>query len=1268
MSRSGGTEPPSFSSFPEPAPPPKRAPPPSFASFPTQSPPPPTAPKSKRPWARDFLEELGAEIGISEPRREQKRTSARRSRDADDLDDRTSTSHAKDKGKGRARDRDERKSRSSRDERDRHDRHSSRKDHRKERTSESQAKERDSRREDDRPNVRCTRGSRCCMRVLIRGSQRSQRNGSYQLAQSSTSALVSPDSTFATSAAVEVRRERPLFYESRKGDDLNIVYGGLHRGDVARYRRQGAGRVLGLNDGLRISRETAYTGRGVEIAPLNRYKTPRYVDPSSAKYLTDKNTKRVALLPRRPPPRQVLGESPGPPLPPPPPPEDVDAPFIAFLPEPSHSDKLSALEYEDGAEYRSIAGQIRESDLESDSEPEAGADVDGFANLGISGGESQDEYLKRRNLELDRALRENPRDVEGWLEFVEFQDEVAQRSFVGSSLSSKRALSQNERTSTAEIKLAILTRALAVEGNEGTERLLLAFLKAAAQVEDPKKVLERWKDTLREHPDLTGLWIEYVSWRQTSWVNFAVKDVVEVFEECLDVLMLAMLRESIGSEALEIIEGNAVYLFLRLCLMLRQAGYSERAFAAFQALVELNLCSPSRLELPSPDTPRRKWTDKVVDELEEFWDTEAPRVGEAGAKGWRNTAEDAFSSPEAPSGALVQTDSDAEARPFQKWATAERAASLDAALPARTTDSSLDDSDDPFRVVLFDDIRPFLFVVHSPESKLQLAYAFLTFLGLPFVPPDFPTSTPFTTDSFIHSELVERPSLVKRFWPPPLANLKPFDTFGGEAMEPERRSALGTPFQVPFHSTPSVVDQLFSAKAKGEWFAPIRKEDLEDIELEQAKNALGLLRTVVRDPFLNLDLFALEAAQSPKGAVKVAKQVLRDHRQDLLLWDGYARIERQRGKTADARQVYCTALSMYRSFKPEEQIDGPLLWRSWAEMEWEEGNVAIALKVLSAAAATDDRVDLASLAKSPDLRPSATELLRARQYYSTQLEAAFQPRATQSIVRNRNHLAYSAAVLALLTQGIDQAVEVLERHLFRLECTNALGSAEHEEVYMLYAKLLYRNSTRGAYKPGQLRDLLERAIKQYKNNTLFLSLFYHNELRMKIQNRIRKTLEDHVLKEKDVTSDGYLFAIFAELHLDVRSQNHWAVRNLFDRAVENPTTKSSPSIWTLYIDFEVRNGELSRAKSLIYRALRECPWCKEFYLRPFSPTLRSVYRSSELRDFHHLLLEKGIRVRIEVDPFLDGAVFSDAEMLEDNDDELGIGEEVLAERNKLMPY
>lgn len=57
---------------------------------------------------------------------------------------------------------------------------------------------------------------------------------------------------------------------------------------------------------------------------------------------------------------------------------------------------------------------------------------------------------------------------------------------------------------------------------------------------------------------------------------------------------------------------------------------------------------------------------------------------------------------------------------------------------------------------------------------------------------------------------------------------------------------------------------------------------------------------------------------------------------------------------------------------------------------------------------------------------------------------------------------------------------------------------------------------------------------------------------MKIQNRVRRTLEESVLSEKIATSEGWIFAIFSELNLDARSHSVWGVRNLFDRAVENP--------------------------------------------------------------------------------------------------------------------
>lgn len=213
---------------------------------------------------------------------------------------------------------------------------------------------------------------------------------------------------------------------------------------------------------------------------------------------------------------------------------------MPFDVEKSTAEKLANLEHEDGQDYRSIAGLVKASDLADEDEDDV------FGGLGIVGGESQDDYLKRRNLEFDRALRDDPTNVDLWIEFVDFQDEVSLSSFIGTA--TKRALSKAERTSTSEIKLSILDRALAVERNRASEPLLLAYLRAAAEVWDAKKVLNRWSETLRSHPTLTGLWIEYVSWRQTNWVNFGVREVIEVFEESFKVLGAAAEKEQINSE------------------------------------------------------------------------------------------------------------------------------------------------------------------------------------------------------------------------------------------------------------------------------------------------------------------------------------------------------------------------------------------------------------------------------------------------------------------------------------------------------------------------------------------------------------------------------------------------------------------------------------------------------------------------------------------------------------------------------------------------
>lgn len=75
-----------------------------------------------------------------------------------------------------------------------------------------------------------------------------------------------------------------------------------------------------------------------------------------------------------------------------------------------------------------------------------------------------------------------------------------------------------------------------------------------------------------------------------------------------------------------------------------------------------------------------------------------------------------------------------------------------------------------------------------------------------------------------------------------------------------------------------------------------------------------------------------------------------------MLWDGYARLERQRGKVAVARTVYATALraaigerSQKSSVRSEDESE---LVAGWAEMEFEHDEPR-ALAVLLIAAGVD---------------------------------------------------------------------------------------------------------------------------------------------------------------------------------------------------------------------------------------------------------------------------------------------------------------------------
>ena len=169
--------------------------------------------------------------------------------------------------------------------------------------------------------------------------------------------------------------------------------------------------------------------------------------------------------------------------------------------------------------------------------------------------------------------------------------------------------------------------------------------------------------------------------------------------------------------------------------------------------------------------------------------------------------------------------------PFEKWLEAEHHATTRNNLPGRATDLNAEDDEDPYRVTLFSDIQPFLFPVRSPEVRLQLVYAYFHFLGLPFTPPDVPSSSPSATDPHLRSALAYNETGRAAFWPPRSGQRRiPWQTVGGEPMDPESARPLQTPFSCPVKCWASERSSLFTRSSK--WFHDLDASELQHVDME----------------------------------------------------------------------------------------------------------------------------------------------------------------------------------------------------------------------------------------------------------------------------------------------------------------------------------------------------------------------------------------------------------------------------------------------------
>ncbi|KAI9487708.1 MAG: NRDE-2, necessary for RNA interference-domain-containing protein [Benjaminiella poitrasii] len=965
------------------------------------------------------------------------------------------------------------------------------------------------------------------------------------------------------------------FVIDRKGDPDIVRYGGNHAYSVPTFKRSGGGKIIGLAPNLRIDGLSAKPGRIDVIDVWSRKKSSRYTDSDYAWKEFDKDLKRIRILPEK----------------------DTSDPFALHVgliklseehPEPiqTNEDYVSS-----GVDYRSIEGnkvKRRDEEINQSKEQEEG--------------ESFNEYIRQRTIEFNRQLDKEPKNIELWLRFIRFQDEAAKGLDPSAPKSNKSSLN--------EIKLSIFEKAL--EHNPMNEELLLAYLTCGAETWETLKLLREWDTVLKEQPDSIRLWSEYINLRQTNFASFSYTQCVQVFVDALSVLGRQLENCTDDDPRREDIESLMVYILLRACLCIKQSGYQERAFAIIQAIVEFNLFHPQIFNMMNSNTKLNSFAD--------FWDSEVLRFGEEGAQGWHEyyraiQNNEQVPEPEFNTSKKREEDED-EIVNLDDWIASEFNKDETERLPLRMTqaeDESVDE--DPYRIILSDDVKPFLFTITTIGARQSLIYSLFVFLGLPYTPPDVGTNTHFYTDIFSHNELD-----LTHFWPVKDNTPKHLVWYvAGVPMTPEEATNESGPYYIP-NSYPVRVPELFAKY--GSWFKCSGKEFIHyQVDEKIYRTIFQQLLAVEKSEHIMICYLAFESSCGQKLGRQLAKSLLKEQRTSLVLWDAYAQMEKSHDRINEARKVYLTALSMYQTFPKHEQESMPLLFYMFAKLELENDKPNEALKILVSMSATESYNSKAPL-------PTTPSILRAREYFAQKL-AQLSTLSESDVERQAAlNMTGCAALFEYLASGLDSACVIYEHAFDYIKARQAERGYASEILWIEYAALLYHHfTTEKSYKPSILRHAMERALSLFPNNTIFLAFYIWNESKTKIFNRVQQLLNDELKKNSNVIL--WLSAIYNELH-KYKPYHADSVRDFFERSILDTRTRSSIILWKCYIQFELSQNNLERARSLFYRSVKECPWSKELYIlgiKSFGKTMNE----KELNDLVSLMMEKEIRLRTPIE-------------------------------------
>lgn len=896
----------------------------------------------------------------------------------------------------------------------------------------------------------------------------------------------------------------------------------------------------------------------------------------------------------------------------------------------------------------------------------------------ISEQQEMEGRFMARNRELSSSLVAEPNNIALWLDLVRLQDEYA--SLITGSYRKQSISAGRTSRVVLEKKLEIYKRAL--EKNPGQVDLLVGKLEVVNLLYGPKEANEAWSSVLAdENTDLPALWLAYIKFVQSHFTSFSIERFRTVYTSAIRYLNRSRARNR------DEVENIIADILVRAALVEHQAGYTERAVALYQGLIEINFNAPEHVKT-AYEKAARSYTSSansaLVNDLlsasrtrllslfQAFWDSGLPRFGERDAKGWNRyflahdelkpslelydpledeseeresrmdvlqgfthsqefevsnkTLDQRFSEDYVDDSQQTSDDIPDQAEELGKWIKAERVRAQGAFQVKRPTDMD----DDMNAIVLFEDIKDALFYFSQKDIKYMLLTSFLDLLGV------FVANTHESTNSALQQAKIleeEYPENLFDFLNsvnfPAMASV---DTQPGEDANNPISAVFALPRFLDFldsHISPQLAEE-----------GP--RKMLARLALEQGTGLVSETGLLTKTN-LNVCRILLDGSE-------MAKQLLSVDPENVALWNAFMTtsvpVDTNPKKRNLARKQLAKTI---QTFLNNPRVAHTLQISTL--MEYHNGDYLHAMEVLLSLQGPSNASSSASQNSSGPSRIEIAQADYARRF------AAFSAGLTQAVSHTTTptdtaiffdsletyfNLTICCAMLELLIQGIDSFLQVFSSaiaHLRQCATVNQFLAAPLmwclERLYMFELDILaheYQRKRPGVAN-GCVRKQLFEALENFPSNRYVLALFALFSQRTLMLATSRRYF-DTLLFSPPTSAEhdrprllSWLFAARSEIRLHAGQRiNHLVESSLAAECRADVYNHQSIVLWKMALQLEISvRGSKKRAIGLLYRAIRSCPWAKTLWM-DYLEQLRFTLQPNDIGDILSLLNAKEVRL------------------------------------------